>query len=342
MIVMNRLLAWGLVPERLIRWVIRRWCLERLQQEKQRRLTSADHQQQLLQALACSEVAMSTTESQQQHYCVPTTFYQLVLGPHLKYSCGDWSDGVNTLADSETSMLQLVAERAELGDGQRILELGCGWGSLTLWMAERYPHADIVAVSHSPTQKQWIDAQCRQRGLSNCQIITQDINEFEAPGLFDRIISVEMFEHVRNYAVLMQRIRRWCRDDGCLFVHHFCHRDYLYEFDPEESHSWMAKYFFTNGLMPADDTLDHFQKGWKKSAQWRVNGRHYARTCEAWLAQLKRNQAAALTVLREHNNGLSAALQLAYWKIFILSCAELFATNEGDEWYVKHILWRPE
>ena len=152
------------------------------------------------------DVALSTTESQQQHYCVPTAFYQLVLGPYLKYSRGDWSDGISTLADREASMLRLVAERAELCDGQRILELGCGWGSLTLWMAERYPNAEIVAVSHSATQKQWIDAQCRERGLNNCQVITQDINEFEAPGMFDRIISVEMFEHVRNYAVLMQRI----------------------------------------------------------------------------------------------------------------------------------------
>ncbi len=327
----------GLLPDVLIRAGIRRLCSQRLREER-----SDDPQaawarfRALLAELRRAPVASHTDAANAQHYELPPKFFELCLGRRLKYSSGYYPTGSESLEQAEDAMLALYGERAQLADGQDILELGCGWGSLTLWMAQRYPHARITTVSNSRPQRLHIEAQCRMRGLANVQVLTCDVNALELPAArYDRAVSIEMFEHMRNYQTLLSRIAGWLKPNGKLFVHIFCHRELMYPFEVEGEDNWMGRHFFTGGLMPAADTLLHFAADLAIEEHWRVPGTHYQRTADHWLANQDRQHDAVMAVLREAY-GADAALWFQRWRIFWMSCAELFGYRGGREWMVGH------
>jgi cyclopropane-fatty-acyl-phospholipid synthase len=328
----------GLVPDALTRFGIRRLCAQRLRDEgagDAERAWSLTRDR--LALLRESPVAIHTDAANAQHYELPPAFFQLCLGKRLKYSSCYYPRGDETLEQAEDAMLALSAQRAELADGQRILELGCGWGSLTLWMARQFPNARIVGVSNSAPQREFIEARCRELGLDNVRILTCDVNRLELDvAQFDRAISIEMFEHMRNYETLLARIASWLVPGGKLFVHLFCHREFLYPFETEGRDNWMGRYFFTGGLMPSADTLLWFQRDLVIEEQWRVNGTHYERTANHWLANQDRQRDAVLAVLEGAYGREHAARWHQRWRMFWMACAELFGYRDGNEWLVGH------
>lgn len=326
----------GRAPDWAIRAGIRRLLARRLAAE---RVGGLERQGEALQGfideLRCGPVAVATGDANAQHYELPAGFFRLMLGPRLKYSACLW-DGADGLARAEEAMLDLTCRRAAIEDGQDILELGCGWGSLTRWMAERYPRCRIVAVSNSASQRRYIEARCAAEGLGNVSVVTADMNTFDAGRAFDRVVSVEMFEHMRNWEELLRRVRGWLRDDGALFLHVFCHREHAYGFADAATDDWMGRYFFTGGIMPCSGLPFHFQRDLLVRQHWWVDGRHYARTLRAWLARLDADRAGALDILREHYGPGEARRWLGRWRIFLLACAELFGYRGGSEWFVGH------
>jgi cyclopropane-fatty-acyl-phospholipid synthase len=328
----------GLVPDVLTRLGIRRLCAQRLEQEGARDLAAADQRfRDLLDELRRSPIAIETDAANEQHYELPTRFFELCLGRRLKYSSAYYPSGTETLDEAEEAMLALYGERADLADGQRILELGCGWGSLTLWMAERFPNARITGVSNSRTQREHILAQAARRGLGNVEILTCDVNRLELPeGEFDRAVSIEMFEHMRNYRHLLGRVSRWLKPEGKLFVHIFVHRYLMYPFETEGDDNWMGRYFFTGGLMPSADTLLHFQEDLTLEQRWLVPGTHYERTANHWLENQDHHRDEVMAVLTEAYGAAEAARWFQRWRMFWMACAELFGYSGGDEWLVAH------
>jgi cyclopropane-fatty-acyl-phospholipid synthase len=328
----------GLLPDALTRLGIRRLSAQRLREEGANDLEAADARfRRLLDELRQSPIAIETAAANEQHYEVPTRFFELCLGKRLKYSSCYYATGTEDLDTAEEAMLALYGERAELADGQRILELGCGWGSLTLWMAQRYPNARITGVSNSRTQREHILAQAARRGLGNVEIITCDVNRLELPEHgFDRAVSIEMFEHMRNYQHLLGRVSRWLVPGGKLFVHIFCHRSLMYPFETEGEDNWMGRHFFTGGLMPSADTLLHFQDDLSIEQRWLLSGRHYERTANQWLENQDRNRDEVMAVLTEAYGAAEAARWHQRWRMFWMACAELFGYSGGNEWGVAH------
>ncbi len=333
----KQLLNYGLIPNVFIDFAINHSIKDRLQSEmKNFNHSHGQNKQQLIQTLKKSAIALSTKEANQQHYQVPTQFYQQILGPYLKYSCCLY-DRANTLAEAEVAMLKLYCERAGIANNQKILDLGCGWGSLSFFLAENYPNSEIIGISNSQTQKEFIEKECVRRKITTIKIITADVNSLDLTEKFDRIISIEMFEHIRNYTLLLQKIKKWLKPDAKLFVHFFCHDHLLYPF--ESNNSWMAKHFFQDGLMPSQDILSYFNESVTVEQQWKVNGSHYAKTCNDWLKNLHKKKGVILDILGA--NYSKPRLQYAYWEIFLKSCEKLFNYNKGNEWFVTHCLLRP-
>jgi cyclopropane-fatty-acyl-phospholipid synthase len=330
-----------LVPDFLIRHGIRKLLRDRLREENRGSVEAqATALQEFVAELRQSPIAVETAAANAQHYEVPTEFYRLCLGPRLKYSGGYWPAGVDSLDASEEAMLALTCERAGLRDGEEILELGCGWGSLSLWMAEKYPNSRITGVSNSRTQRAHIEAECARRGLANLTILTEDMNRFEPGRHFDRVVSVEMFEHMKNYQLLMARVASWLKPKGTLFVHIFTHREYAYPFVARDESDWMARYFFTGGNMPSDDLLLYFQDDLSIVRHWRVNGVHYGRTSRAWRENLDRNRKPALAICAETYGAGQALKWFVYWRLFFMACEELWKFRGGEEWLVSHYLFK--
>lgn len=332
----DSLLEKNLLPDWLIRIGIRRLLAQRIREETARYDRAA-----YVADLKNRALAEQTAAANEQHYEVPTSFYQYCLGKRLKYSGCLYPTGKESLDQAEEHMLALYAERAQLADGQNILELGCGWGSLCLYNAAKFPRAQITAISNSRTQKEHIDAEAKKRGLTNLRIITCDINVFDIePAQFDRVVSVEMFEHLKNYDLLFRNIARWLKPGGMLFTHIFTHSRFSYHFIARDETDWMSRYFFTGGQMPAHDLLMQFQADLTLVTDWKVNGRHYQQTAEHWLQNMDAHRAEIMPLFRATYGADQATKWWAYWRVFYLSCAELWGYKNGEEWLVSHYLFR--
>lgn len=316
----------GLLPLPALRFGVRRLLRARLKE-----MEGGPSLEAFVELLEQGPVAVETDAANAQHYEVPPELFQLALGPNLKYSGAYWPTGVERLADAEAAMLRLTAERAHLEDGQDILELGCGWGSLTLHMARAFPHARITAVSNSASQRRHIEA----RAPDNVRVITADMRTFEPAGTFDRVVSVEMLEHMRNLPELFRRISSWLAPEGKLFAHVFCHRAQPYLFATDGADDWMGRHFFTGGMMPSYDLLPSLDEHLQLEERWAVDGTHYARTARAWRENLETERAAVMPVL-SRTYGPDAARWFHRWRLFFLACEELFGFRNGSEWLVGH------
>ena len=319
----DRVVAGGRLPDSLLRAAIRANCALRLARERRRGPGSVEA---LAEELRRSPIAVATDSANEQHYLVPPRFFELVLGPRLKYSGCLWPDGVETLAAAEEAMLELTCERAGIEDGMEILDLGCGWGSLSLWIAERYPSARVLGVSNSAAQRAYVQG----RASGRVEVVTADVNVFDPGRRFDRVVSVELFEHVRNWEALLARVRGWLEPGGRAFLHVFAHERLAYPFED----GWMARRFFTGGLMPSHELLDRFDRDLRVCERWRVDGTHYERTANGWLANLDAARDEVIAILGS---------EPAYheWRVFFLACAELFGFRDGREWLVSHALLEP-
>jgi len=329
----------GLVPDALIRMGIRRICADRLRESGAGGPKGARARHEaLLESMRTGPIALQPEKANEQHYEAPVELFARALGPHLKYSSAYWPEGVVTLADAEAAALAVTCERAQIADGQDILELGCGWGSLTLWMAEHYPASRIVAVSNSHRQRQFIQDRAADRGLLNLEVMTADMNTFTTSRRFDRVVSVEMFEHMHNYRALLERIAGLMRPDGKLFVHIFCHRTFAYPYATDGPGNWMGRHFFTGGVMPSETLLFDFQDHVHVHERWHWNGTHYARTANAWLANLDAARADLMPVFVRTYGSAESARWFERWRVFFMACAELFNFRDGREWLVGHYL----
>ena len=331
----------GLLPDAVIRAGIRR-----LLESKRREIHSGDEEYaaEALNAFVAmmndSPIAHVPDLANEQHYEVPAAFFSHVMGDHLKYSCCHWAPGVGNISEAESAALEVTVRRAGIADGMRVLDLGCGWGSLSLWIAEHFPNASVMSVSNSASQRDFIVERARERSISNIEVVTRDMNEFDTDRRFDRIVSVEMFEHMRNYRELFSRIDSWLVPNGRFFMHIFCHRSTPYEYIDKGPADWMSRHFFSGGIMPSADLPLRFAGDLAIEKRWHWNGSHYAKTCNAWLEKMDANEEAIRPVLAQCYGEADASLWWQRWRIFFMACAELFDYDEGHEWYVGHYLFQ--
>ena len=327
----------GYMPDFFIRSGIRRMQKERIIWSKTRSVSSIEeHHQSWVHKMKDSPIAYVPDKANEQHYEVPPLFFENVLGKHLKYSSGYWPDGVNTLDGSEYEMLKLSSQRAEIVDGQNILELGCGWGSLTLFMAENYPKCSITAVSNSKDQRKFIESKCKERALDNVCVITADMNVFSIDDSFDRVVSIEMFEHMRNYELLLNRVAGWLKPGGKLFIHIFSHKTLVYPFTEEGEGDWMGRNFFSGGIMPSHQLLLYFQNDLRIESSWRISGSHYEQTSLAWLNKMDSRRNEIIEIFNESYGKDQASIWFQRWRIFFMACEVLFGYDYGREWGVSH------
>jgi cyclopropane-fatty-acyl-phospholipid synthase len=322
--------------------VVTRAAINLMVGQTQRRLarSPADADRDFASAMAPYPIAVNTAEANAQHYEIPADFFNLVLGPQRKYSSCLYDNGIEMLAAAEERALQVTAEHAALADGQRILELGCGWGSLSLWMARHYPAARITAVSNSHSQRAFIAGRAQAEGLSNLTVIAADMNAFKPGTRFDRVVSVEMFEHMANWQPLLARLRDCLERDGAMFMHVFANKHASYRFTVENKDDWIAQHYFTGGIMPSRGLIRQFPDCFTVDAEWWWNGRHYERTARHWLENFDRNADAVLAVL-ERVYGRDAKLWQRRWRLFFLATMGLFGHAGGDEWGVSHYRLTP-
>ena len=330
----------GFLPDLLIRLGIKRLCGQRLSETNTLGLEALENShQQWIDLLTESPVAIVPEKANEQHYEVPPKFFELVLGANLKYSSGYWSKEVFSLDESELEMLKITCERAGLVDGQDILELGCGWGSLTCFMAQKFPNSKITAVSNSKDQRNFIQQKNDKLNLQNIKVVTADMNDFSTDEKFDRVISIEMFEHMRNYDELLKRIDGWLKQNGKLFVHIFSHKEVAYPFEDRGDGDWLAREFFSGGQMPSHRLLMSFPDRMKIEKDWRVSGTHYEKTSLAWLRKMDTNKIEVLELFKTTYGEKDASEWFQRWRIFFMSCEVLFGFNEGSEWGVSHYLF---
>jgi len=331
----------GLVPDPVIRAGIRRLNRQRLAQIHADDIErTGDLLESFIARMITAEVAPVPHLANEQHYEVPAEFFAEVLGRHGKYSCCYWDDGATSLDQAEANALAISCTRAEIRDGMSVLDLGCGWGSLSLWIAERYPASRITSVSNSHSQRVWIENLARKRGLTNIEVVTSDMNDFDLDAKFDRVVSVEMFEHMRNYAELFRRIRGWLKTDGLFFMHIFCHRTCAYEFLDQGPSDWMGRHFFSGGIMPSAGLPLRFQRDLTLQSQAVWDGRHYQKTANAWLRNMDDRREKILPMMAATYGNGSAEQWFQRWRIFFMACAELFGHADGQEWFVGHYLYR--
>lgn len=332
----------GVIPTFLIRKGIRDLLKQRLNELSfSDSRSEEDYKETFIEKLKQHHnIAIHTKEANDQHYEVPASFFQLALGKHLKYSSALYENGAKNLDEAEDHMIQLYATRAGIVDGMEVLDLGCGWGSFSLWLAERYPNCKITCLSNSHQQREYIESTAKQKSFKNIKVITEDINKFSIDKKFDRIVSIEMFEHMRNYDQLFQKVAGLLKDDGKLFVHIFCHKSFPYFFETEGDDNWMGALFFTGGIMPSTDLFSHFDQSLTIENQWNVNGQNYEKTSLAWLENMDNKKAEVMKIFEKTYGTKEAGVWFNRWRIFFLSCAELFGYNEGKEWQVGHYLFQ--
>lgn len=329
-----------MIPDWMLRRGVHLLNKQRIREESE---PTAERQRARLmktvEELRASPIAIKTGEANEQHYEVPTEFFELVLGPHRKYSCCYYEKG-DALEQAERRMLDLTIERARIGEKMKVLDLGCGWGSFTLYLAQKMPSVQITAVSNSRTQRRYIEGRCRQLKLKNVKVITADMNDFTIREKFDRVVSVEMFEHMRNYDLLMKKVAGFLKPGGLLFVHIFVHREFCYPFEVRDETDWMSKYFFAGGIMPSQDLLLFFQKDLRIESQWHVDGTHYQQTSEHWLENMDRHRERIAELFAETYGADQALTWIVRWRLFFIAVAEFFGTDRGREWFVSHYLFR--
>ncbi|KAG9451743.1 hypothetical protein H6P81_004647 [Aristolochia fimbriata] len=338
---MLTLLEKNLLPDMVIRKLTRLLLAERLRSGY---LRSSELQlaalMEFVNSLLNMPIAVETDKAKAQHYELPTPFFKLVLGRNLKYSSCYFQDGSTTLDDAEEAMLELYCERAQIKDGHTILDVGCGWGSLSLYIAAKYQNCRVTGICNSTTQKTFIEEQCRDRQLLNVEIIIADISKFGMEANFDRILSIEMFEHMKNYKDLLKKISSWMKPDSLLFIHHFCHKMFAYHYEDKNEDDWITRYFFSGGTMPSANLLLYFQEDVTAVNHWLVNGKHYAQTSEEWLKRMDKNLDSIKPIMESTYGKDSATKWTVYWRTFFIAVAELFGYNNGEEWMVNHLLFK--
>ena len=334
----NYLLEQNLVPDSLIKWKIKDIIKQRLRDENHGSIEkNRDQLKKICSELSIGPIAEKVKAANEQHYEVPTNFYQIVLGKNLKYSCCLWNKA-KTLDEAELEMFEEYVKKGEFTNGQDILDLGCGWGSLSLFLAKKFPDSKILSVSNSSTQKEFIEKEKGRNNLKNLEVVTQNINNFQTDLKFDRVVSIEMFEHMRNYKELLKKVSYFLNDNGKLFVHIFVHKNYAYYYDVIDDSDWMSRYFFSGGIMPCEHLLYYFNEDLKVEKSWTVSGNHYKKTCYAWLDKMDSNKKEILQIFEKCYNKGEEKKWFSYWRAFFLACAELFGYKDGNEWYVGHYL----